>query len=104
MPEPIEKIYLEHKARAEAMAGPGYKSQKIREFVNDFSIEMGLDEIVEYAIYNAFLDEFPSIEVTRNYFHTVCSRCWKTGVNEKNITIIYAKKQRAPKKNRLGKV
>ena len=104
MPEPIENIYNDHKARAEAMAGPGYKSQKIREFVDEYSAKMFIDEVVEYAIYNTFLEEFPSIEVTRNYFHTVCSRCWKTGVNENNITLIYVKKRRPSKKNRMSKV
>lgn len=74
--------------------GPGFKSERIRDFVRDFGIEYDIDEVVEYAIYHAFVEQFPSVKVSRNYFHTVCSRGFKTFTTPTNVTMIDLRKQK----------
>ena len=69
----------------------GYKSIKIREFVIDLSNTLSEPKLIEYAVYNAFLTQFPSIAVTRNYFHTVCSRGFKCFTDDSNKTWIDTK-------------
>ena len=78
-------------------SGPGFKSERIREYVRNFGIEYQLDEVVEYAIYYAFVEDNPSIKVSRNYFHTVCSRGFRTFTSPTNVTMIDLRKQRTIK-------
>ena len=89
--EDIETFYNELAEEASQYVNIGYKSIKIREFVIDLSNVLGEPKLVEYAVYNAFLTEFPSIEVTRNYFHTVCSRGFKCFTDDSNKTWIDAR-------------
>jgi hypothetical protein len=90
--EDIETFYKELADEALQYENIGYKSIKIREFVTDLSNNLGEHNLVEFAVYNAFLSQFPSIEVTRNYFHTVCSRGFKCSVDSSNRTWIDARK------------
>jgi len=78
-------------------SGPGFKSEKIRDYVRDHGIELGLDEVVEYAVYFAFVEDNPDIKVSRNYFHTVCSRGFRTYTTPTNVTMIDLRKQRTIK-------
>lgn len=89
--EDIESFYKELAEEASQYVNIGYKSIKIREFVIDISNRLGENKLIEYAVYNAFLSEFPSIEVTRNYFHTVCSRGFKCFTDDSNKTWIDAR-------------
>jgi len=89
--EDIAEFYRELAEEALQYENIGYKSIKIREFVISLSELLGEHRLIEYAVYNAFLEEFPSIEVSRNYFHTVCSRGFKCFTDETNKTWIDAK-------------
>ena len=82
--EDIEQFYRELAEEAKQYGPIGYKSIKIREFVVTLSDKLGEKKLIEYAVYNSFLTEFPTIEVTRNYFHTVCSRGFKCFVDDSN--------------------
>jgi len=89
--ENIADFYREQAEEAAQYVNIGYKSIKIREFVIDLADMLGERYLVEYAVYNAFMSEFPSIEVSRNYFHTVCSRGFKCFTDETNKTWIDTK-------------
>ncbi len=89
--ENIADFYREQAEEAAQYVNIGYKSIKIREFVIDLADVLGERYLVEYAVYNAFMSEFPSIEVSRNYFHTVCSRGFKCFTDETNKTWIDTK-------------
>jgi hypothetical protein len=92
--EDIESFYKDLAEEASQYVNIGYKSIKIRDFVIDLSNRLGEKTLVEYAVYNAFLSEFPSISVTRNYFHTVCSRgfkCYTDPTNKTWIDVKYVK-------------
>lgn len=92
--ENIADFYREQAEEAAQYVNIGYKSIKIREFVIDLADVLGERYLVEYAVYNAFMSEFPSIEVSRNYFHTVCSRGFKCFTDETNKTWIDTKRVR----------
>ena len=89
--ENIADFYREQAEEAAQYVNIGYKSIKIREFVIDLADVLGERYLVEYAVYNAFMSEFPSVEVSRNYFHTVCSRGFKCFTDETNKTWIDTK-------------
>jgi hypothetical protein len=89
--ENIAEFYKEQAEEATQYVNIGFKSIKIREFVKDLSETLGERRLIEYAVYNAFLSEFPSIELSRNYFHTVCSRGFKCYVDDTNKTWIDTK-------------
>ena len=89
--ENIADFYREQAEEAAQYVNIGYKSIKIREFVIDLADVLGERYLVEYAVYNAFMSEFPSIEVSRNYFHTVCSRGFKCFTDKTNKTWIDTK-------------
>ena len=86
--ENIKDLYNEFAEEAAQYVNIGFKSTKIREFVSDLADVLGERHLVEYAVYNAFLSEFPTIEVSRNYFHTVCSSGFKCWVDQTNKTWI----------------
>lgn len=86
---------------AHVIAGPGYKSELVRDFIIDFADQYQMDKIVEYAMYNTFIEQFPTIEMSRNYFHTICSRKWKCAADEKNITQIYITKERGKRRSKI---
>lgn len=88
--EDIADFYRELAEEASQYKNIGYKSVKIREFVIDLSELLGERNLIEYAVYNAFLEEFPTIEVSRNYFHTVCDRGFKCFTDKSNKTWIDA--------------
>ena len=89
--ENIADFYREQAEEAAQYVNIGYKSIKIREFVIDLADVLGERHLVEYAVYNAFMSEFPSVEVSRNYFHTVCSRGFKCYTDDTNKTWIDTK-------------
>ena len=89
--EDIADFYKEQAEEAAQYVNIGYKSVKIRDFVIDLSDVLGERNLVEYAVYNAFLNEFPTIEVSRTYFHTVCNRGFKCYVDDTNKTWIDSK-------------
>lgn len=89
--EDIAIFYKELAEEASQYEDIGYKSIKIRDFVIDLSNILNENKLIEYAVYNAFLTQFPSIEVTRNYFHTVCSRGFKCFTDDSNKTWIDAR-------------
>jgi hypothetical protein len=76
--EYLGDVYNEFKSQIKT--DPKHKSEQIRSFVRDFGDENFLDEANETAVYNAFIMEYPDIEteISRNYFHTVISKGFKT--------------------------
>ena len=86
--ENIADFYAELAEEASQYTNIGYKSIKIREFVISLAETLGEPKLVEYAVYRAFISEYPEIEVTRNYFHTVCSRGFKCHTDDSNKTWI----------------
>jgi len=77
----MEYIYDVHaQFKSEIRMDPSHKSEKIRDFVRTYGEQNFLDVAPEDSLYAAFLVEFPGIEelITRNYFHTVISRAFKT--------------------------
>ena len=92
--EDIAEFYKELAEEAQQYENIGYKSIKIRDFVVELGELLGERRLIEYAVYNAFLEEFPSIEVSRNYFHTVCSRGFKCFTDDSNKTWIDTKQVR----------
>lgn len=89
--EDIADFYRELADEALQYEDIGYKSKKIRAFVIQLSNTLKETKLVEFAVYNAFQSEFPSIEVNKNYFHTVCSRGFKTFTDQSDRTWIDAK-------------
>ncbi len=103
MPESIYDIYKFFEEEAIKIAGGGYISDKIRNFVRDFGKENDIDSVVEFAVFNAFIKKFPEINMNKNYFHTVANRAWETKTDENNVTWILLNKQK-PLKPRKRKV
>lgn len=103
MPESIYDIYKFFEEEAIKIAGGGYKSDKIRNFIRNFGKENEMDMVVEFAVYNAFLKEHPEITMDKNYFHTVAKRAWECETDENSIVWINLTKQKPlkPRKNKV---
>lgn len=88
MAGPLIELYEFFDEEGDMLNNGGYKAGKVRKFVREFGEEFGLDSVAEYAVYNTFIENNPDVEITKSYFHTICSRAWKTFADENNKTFI----------------
>jgi len=81
-----------------------YKSDLIREFIRGYGKDMELETAPEYALFTAFVEEYPLVDVTKNYFHTVAAKSWVTTSDPSNFTIVNLDKQKVIKKRNRRQV
>lgn len=95
----IYKFFDEEHARLKG--NPDHKSEKIREYIKEFGKLNDLDEIIEVAMFQQFIDKYPEIEITKNYFHTIASKSWHIRIDEyKNKWIQLSRPK--PQKRSIG--
>ncbi|HOJ97293.1 MAG TPA: hypothetical protein PK024_10715 [Methanospirillum sp.] len=94
----IYKFFAEEEARMNR--NPDHKSEKIREFIRKFGKDNDFEEVVEYALYEKFKSEYPDVDVSKNYFHTIASKAWNIRIDDKNNKWIQLNKQKPMKRKK----